>query len=414
MHSGYRVDPLHAARGAEGPHLDGKGRRPLSLPDVSTPGYRHTVGVARSWHFITVYGFVLTGVFFVIGLLTSTQWERLVPGSSGASNQPWGTFVHYANFHFPPEPNGFYGYNALQQLAYFATVFVMAPLSILTGMAMSPALVNRFPPYTKLFRGRQGARSIHFLVLVGFIGFIVVHVTLIALTGFPRNMNHIVLGTDDLRPTGMILGLWDRVGVAFLDFCALHIVDLPTGASACTKGVDSSLMLLTLDQLLPREHYTAKDISLHFWPNGKYPYARIGSSWLRRISRATNSRSRAWSRIPQNYRWTICAHSEWERDITMHHCIQGWSGIAQWGGVSMRKLMVHAKPLPQPWGCGVLFFRRLLDGDLYYDTQTIFNALKPECLLALTTDGSPLPAEYGAPLRLRGGEPAGLEDNEVD
>ncbi len=40
-------------------------------PMVALPGYRHTVGVARSWHFITVYGFVLTGLFFVCGLLTS-------------------------------------------------------------------------------------------------------------------------------------------------------------------------------------------------------------------------------------------------------------------------------------------------------------------------------------------------------
>src|SRR6202140_2613407 len=83
-------------------------------PIVATPGYRHTVGIARSWHFITVYGFVLTGVFFVIGLLTSTQWERLVPSSPGVLVQAWNTFVLYANFHFPPEPNGFYGYNALQ------------------------------------------------------------------------------------------------------------------------------------------------------------------------------------------------------------------------------------------------------------------------------------------------------------
>jgi sulfoxide reductase catalytic subunit YedY len=50
-------------------------------PMVSTPGYRHTIGVARAWHFITVYGFVLTGVFFVCGLLTSEQWHRLVPSS---------------------------------------------------------------------------------------------------------------------------------------------------------------------------------------------------------------------------------------------------------------------------------------------------------------------------------------------
>ena len=118
-------------------------------PMVATPGYRHTVGVARSWHFITVYGFVLTGVLFVIGLFTTEQWRRLVPTSPDIFVQAWKIFVHYANLHIPPEPNGFYRYNPLQQLSYFATIFIMAPLSILTGMAMSPALVNRFPIYAR-------------------------------------------------------------------------------------------------------------------------------------------------------------------------------------------------------------------------------------------------------------------------
>lgn len=54
-------------------------------PVVALPGYRHTIGVARSWHFINVYGFMLTGIFFVCGLLTSDQWLRLVPTSMGCS-----------------------------------------------------------------------------------------------------------------------------------------------------------------------------------------------------------------------------------------------------------------------------------------------------------------------------------------
>ena len=63
----------------------------------------------------------------------------------------------------PPEPNGFYSYNPLQQLAYFAVVFIMAPLSMLSGIAMSPAVVNRFPWYPKLFGGgRQPDPSISF------------------------------------------------------------------------------------------------------------------------------------------------------------------------------------------------------------------------------------------------------------
>jgi methionine sulfoxide reductase catalytic subunit len=131
-------------------------------PIVATPGYRHTVGIARSWHFLNVYGFILTGIFFVITLFDTEHWRRLVPQSTLVLLQAWNTWVHYAIFHLPPEVNGYYGYNALQQTAYFAVVFVFGPLAILTGIAMSPAAVNRFPWYAKLFGGRQSARSIHF------------------------------------------------------------------------------------------------------------------------------------------------------------------------------------------------------------------------------------------------------------
>jgi methionine sulfoxide reductase catalytic subunit len=77
-------------------------------PLVATPGYRHTVGLGRAWHFITVYGFVLTGVFFVCAALTSGHWHRLVPTSVTAFTGAWNVFVHYANFHLPTEPNGFF------------------------------------------------------------------------------------------------------------------------------------------------------------------------------------------------------------------------------------------------------------------------------------------------------------------
>ena len=114
-------------------------------PLVGTPGYRHTVGIARVWHFIDVHGFIITGIFFVVMLFGTEQWRRIVPTSPLVLLQAWNTFVHYATFHLPPEPNGFYGYNALQQIAYFAVVFVFGPLAILTGIAMSPAIVNRLP-----------------------------------------------------------------------------------------------------------------------------------------------------------------------------------------------------------------------------------------------------------------------------
>ena len=109
----------------------------------------------------------------------------------------WAVFVHYATFHLPPEPNGFYHYNPLQQLSYFGVVFILAPLAILSGPSMSPALTNRFTWYPTLPGNRQIGRSLHFLVMCAFVIFVVVHVAMVVMTGFVRNMNHIVVGTDD-------------------------------------------------------------------------------------------------------------------------------------------------------------------------------------------------------------------------
>ncbi len=316
-------------------------------PAFALPGYRHTVGVARSWHFISVYGFVFTGLCFVCGLLTSNQWQRLVPTSTAVFVDAWNTFVHYANFHLPPEPNGFYGYNALQQLAYFATIFVMAPLSILTGMAMSPALVNRLPSYARLFGGRQAARSVHFLMLVGFLTFVIVHVTLVALTGFARNMNHIVLGIDDLRPTGMILGF---IGIAVVLICwvVAHFISwyFPRGLQHAQKTITQPLKLLTLDRLVPRERYSKDQISPHFWPNGKIP---VREDWKQLADTAfKNYKLKITGLVDNPVELSIeeMRALGTEESITMHHCIQGWSGIAQWSGISMRKLVEFVKPKP--------------------------------------------------------------------
>lgn len=371
-------------------------------PMVALPGYRHTVGVARSWHFINVYGFVLTGLFFVCGLLTSDQWMRLVPTSPSVFVDAWSTFVHYVNFHFPPEPNGFYGYNALQQLAYFATIFIMAPLNILTGLAMSPALVNHFPRYTKIFGGRQAARSIHFLLLLGFVGFVIAHVTLVVLTGFERNMNHIVLGTDDLGPTGMILGF---IGIAIVlaSWIVAHYISwyFPRGLQHAQKALTEPVKLVTLDRLLPAEHYTKDQISPYFWPNGKLP---VREDWKQLAANQFRDFKLTVSGLVDNPVELSLADIRAlgaEEYITMHHCIQGWSGIAQWRGLALRKLIEHVKPKPYAKTIAFYSFGQALYGGPYYDTQAIENAMKPQCMLAFEMNGAPLRDVYGAPLRLR-------------
>src|SRR3954453_2770196 len=74
-------------------------------PLLGTPGYRHTVGVARAWHFINIHGFIITGIVFATLLFATDQWRRIVPTSPVVFSQAWNTWVHYATFRLPPEPN---------------------------------------------------------------------------------------------------------------------------------------------------------------------------------------------------------------------------------------------------------------------------------------------------------------------
>jgi DMSO/TMAO reductase YedYZ molybdopterin-dependent catalytic subunit len=93
--------------------------------------------------------------------------------------------------------------------------------------------------------------------------------------------------------------------------------------------------------------------------------------------------------------------------ITMHHCIQGWSGIAEWGGLSLAELMMLVRPTPEAkgvvfysFGEGVEFSTGVANGQ-YYDSLSIENALHPHTLLAYEMNDEPLGHQHGAPLRLR-------------
>src|SRR5437762_5621685 len=69
---------------------------------------------------------------------------------------------------------------------------------IVTGIMMSPALAARFPWFPGIFGGRQAARSLHFIGLILFVGFIVIHICLVVAHGFAREMAKIVLGAESL------------------------------------------------------------------------------------------------------------------------------------------------------------------------------------------------------------------------
>jgi DMSO/TMAO reductase YedYZ molybdopterin-dependent catalytic subunit/thiosulfate reductase cytochrome b subunit len=372
-------------------------------PIAGLPGYRHTIGIARAWHFLTVPFFILNGIVFITMLFFTNQWKRLVPVSFKIIPDSWKVFVHYATFHFPVEPNGYYHYNALQQISYFGVVFILAPLAMLTGMAMSPAIENRFHWYPKLFGNRQSARSLHFMVMIAYVIFIIIHVALVVATGLVKNMNHIVLGTDSINNfSGLYIGT--GIVLATILFCvAAHWLSwnkqrLLQHADAAING---NLWRMSINQFKPKRYYQKKNISPYFWPNGKLPVSEEWKTLAENNFKDYKLRIGGLVENPVELSLDELKNIGKEQNITMHHCIQGWSGIAEWGGVSLSKIVDLVKPHSSVTTVAFYSFGEGLYGGVYYDTNTLDNCLKPQSILAWEMNYEPLPPEHGAPLRLR-------------
>ena len=67
----------------------------------------------------------------------------------------------------------------------------------------------------------------------------------------------------------------------------------------------------------------------------------------------------------------------------------------------MKTIIDFVRPMPEARTVVSHSFGKALYGGPYYDTQSVENVLKPQCLLATGMNGQPLPEVYGAPLRLR-------------
>jgi DMSO/TMAO reductase YedYZ molybdopterin-dependent catalytic subunit/thiosulfate reductase cytochrome b subunit len=372
-------------------------------PVIGLPGYRHSVGLARCWHFITVPFFLVNGVIFITMLFITDQWKRLVPMSWSIIPDSWKVFVHYATFNMPVEPNGFYHYNALQQISYFAVVFVLAPVAMLSGMAMSPAIENRFHWFPKIFGNRQGARSVHFLVMVAYTGFIIIHVAMVAATGLARNMNHIVASNDStVSYAGLYGGLAIILFTIAFGFLAHWISwQRPRSLQYTEAAINGTLWSLTINNLNPHRYFQKKDISPFFWVNGKMPDSDEWRNLARNDYKDYKLKISGLVENPVELSLQDLIKLGKEQNITMHHCIQGWTGIAEWGGLPIRNLVELVKPYPSVTTVVFYSFGEGVYGGVYYDTHSLDNCMKPQSILAWEMNYEPLTEKHGAPLRLR-------------
>src|SRR5699024_9244250 len=106
--------------------------------------------------------------------------------------------------------HGWVAYNGLQLLTYFITVFVAAPLAMITGLGMSPALSTRLGTISKIF-SIQLARSLHALVIVWFVVLIVMLVpfvlisSMVLMTAAVPNRNMMFAARDSDGPLGVLI-----------------------------------------------------------------------------------------------------------------------------------------------------------------------------------------------------------------
>ncbi|HAM25430.1 MAG TPA: hypothetical protein DCP11_01665 [Microbacteriaceae bacterium] len=154
-------------------------------------------------HFTLDALWVLNGIVFFVLLFSTGQWVRLVPVSWDVMPNALSAALQYLSLEWPVE-NGWLNYNALQLLAYFTTVFIAAPLAIFTGIRMSPAWSKDWTRASRIYPITV-ARKIHFPVMLYFVLFVIVHVTLVIATGALRNLNHMYAGRDD--------GTWWGAGI---------------------------------------------------------------------------------------------------------------------------------------------------------------------------------------------------------
>jgi thiosulfate reductase cytochrome b subunit len=131
---------------------------------------------------------LVNGVVFVVLLFVTGQWMRIIPTSWEVFPNALSAALQYVSLDWPTE-NGWVNYNSLQQLAYFSTVFVAAPLAAITGYRMSGLWPKKAANLNRLYPV-EWARAVHFPVMLYFVAFIFVHVALVFATGALRNLNH--------------------------------------------------------------------------------------------------------------------------------------------------------------------------------------------------------------------------------
>jgi len=159
----------------------------LTIPDS------RWLAMARRWHLFFAWAFVINGLCYLAYSIASRHLARdLAPDAMDWRSIGRSIVDHLRLKH--PTGEAAKRYNVLQKLSYLAVIFVLLPLVILMGFAMSPWLDSLFAGWVDLVGGRQSARTIHFIVAWLIVAFALIHVFEVVISGFWNHLRSMITG----------------------------------------------------------------------------------------------------------------------------------------------------------------------------------------------------------------------------
>lgn len=368
---------------------------------IALPGGEEGFGSGRHWHLTAAIIWVLTGSIYIGFMLITGEWSRLIPTSWDVFPEAIRVMGQYLTLNIPPEGAT---YNALQQITYALVVFVLAPVQILSGLAMSPAVIGRFPKFLLIFGGRrQVARSLHFLSMIGFSLFILIHITITMGLHFYSSLGQFVSGNANMG-FAKALTLFLIIAILIITFniwATLFSLRNPIRIRNILTKFYAPIIRLLLGHFESRQDYSNKDVSPFFRVNG-YPPKTDEYKKLRKDN-FKNYRLKVYGMVDNPVELSLAEIKDMteQAQTTLHNCIQGWSGVAQWKGLPTSELLKLCKP--QAKARYVIFYCYDVydDGHAYYSSLRTKDLEDDQSILAYEMNGEELPLNHGAPIRLR-------------
>ena len=380
----------------------------LPLPFVLDVPIR---GPGRYVHFLAAWLGVVTGLVYVAaGLLARHFGRNLLPARGDLTPR---AALGVVASHMRREPSteaALASYNVLQRLSYSSVVFLLLPATVWTGLAMSPAFVSVFPFVASALGGQQSARTLHFVAACALVSFLLVHVLMVATSGFGARMR------------AMVGGRGAAAGSATSGLSRRALVKAGLGAAAGVGVFGAGVRLLDRCGLVPANHRGIYGLSETLTYAGQRLLTKL-PSMAREFDRSRIStvipvngkapQTEAYQRLRRGgfAEWRLAVDGMVARpaslslaeikafpsrsQVTHQACEEGWSFIAEWTGVPLSRVLEHVGIRPE---ARFVFFFTFDD---WWDSIDMEDALHPQTLLAYGMNGASIPLDHGAPLRLK-------------